>query len=54
MTAVKILCLTLAVFCASIKAQNDEKIVGGQDATQGQFPYQVQAMQLLIVELMFF
>jgi len=42
MLIVKTLTLTLVVFCLTlIKADNDEKIVGGQDATQGQFPYQV-------------
>ena len=42
MKGIKILFLTLAVFCPSIKADDEEKIVGGQPATQGQFPYQVK------------
>ena len=38
MTGVKIFFLA---FCALVKADNGDKIVGGEDAKQGQFPYQV-------------
>ena len=41
MKGVKIFFVTFVLFCASIKADEGEKIIGGQDATQGQFPYQV-------------
>ena len=40
-------------FCiSSALAQIDEdKIVGGQDATQGQFPYQVNLIRLINQEI---
>ena len=37
----------VVLFISSALAQiNDDKIVGGQDAIQGQFPYQVSFIRL--------
>ena len=40
MMSVKILFIAVAIF-ANTKAEEGPKIVGGQEAIQGQFPYQV-------------
>lgn len=41
MTLVKVLFVTLATFAALATAGKAPRIVGGKDAVQGQFPYQV-------------
>ena len=46
MRAIQIVHVTLFISSALAQA-DDDKIVGGQDATQGQFPYQVCYFKLL-------
>ena len=42
-----ILIIQVVLFVTSALAQtDDDKIVGGQDATQGQFPHQVRLQML--------
>ena len=46
MRAIQIFQAVLLVSSALAQIVDDDKIVGGQDAIQGQFPYQVSLIRL--------
>ena len=47
MRAIRIFQTFFCISSSALAQIDDDKIVGGQDATQGQFPYQVSLLGIL-------